>query len=78
MPDEFFSFASLVGGIWQGKYIMGRSYGNDYFEILQKIFLGMLFRTKFTFLYKYLLVVLTYSFVFVVHARIFAAHMPVF
>lgn len=38
MPDEVFTIASSVGGIWQGKYIMGRSYGNDYLEIVQKVF----------------------------------------
>lgn len=40
MPDEFFSFASSVEEIWQGKYNLGGSYKNDYFEVLQNISLG--------------------------------------
>lgn len=78
MPEKVFIFASSVGGIWQGNYIMGRSYGNDYFQILQKYFIRMLFRTKFIFLYKYLLIVLIYNFIFVVCARIFTAHKCLF
>jgi hypothetical protein len=38
MPDEFFSFASSVGGIWQGKYILGGKYKIEYFKVLQKYF----------------------------------------
>lgn len=53
---------------------MGRSYGNDYLEIMQKYFNRMLSRTKFIFLHKYVLVVLIYNFIFVVCARIFTAH----
>lgn len=36
MSEKFSDIASSVEGIWQGKYIIGESYGNDYFEIQQK------------------------------------------